>query len=364
MRLFLAGDLMTGRGIDQILARPSDPVLHEPYVRSALDYVRMAERRDGPIPRRAPPEYVWGEARTELARLAPDARIVNLETSITTSDDWWRTKGIHYRMHPGNIGVLRALGVDVCTLANNHVLDWGRTGLRDTLHALEAAGMGAAGAGRDASEAARPAVVETPRGRVQVHAWGSPSAGVPASWEAGTERSGVSRLREGTADAAARVIDTVHAHREPGDRVVVSLHWGGNWGYDVPRDQRDVARELVDAGAADIVFGHSSHHPKGFEIYEGRLIVYGAGDFLNDYEGIGGREEFRGELVVLYVAELDPDGGLRRLILTPLRVRRFRLETPPPEDIDWLGGMLVRECGRLATTVRRLDGRFVVEQPA
>lgn len=82
--LFLAGDVMTGRGIDQILAAPSDPRLHESYVRDARVYVQLAERVNGPVPRRVNPEYVWGTALELLERVSPAVRVVNLETSVNT----------------------------------------------------------------------------------------------------------------------------------------------------------------------------------------------------------------------------------------------------------------------------------------
>lgn len=120
--LFLCGDVMTGRGIDQILPHPSQPQLYEPYVRSAHEYVALAEQVNGPIPRPVDAAYVWGAALLEFDRRRPDVRIVNLETAITTSEDR-EAKGINYRMHPANIACLTAAGIDCCTLANNHVLD-------------------------------------------------------------------------------------------------------------------------------------------------------------------------------------------------------------------------------------------------
>ena len=82
VRLFLCGDVMTGRGIDQVLPHPSDPLLHEGYASSALRYVELAERANGPIPRPVDFAYVWGDALTELERRRPDVRIVNLETAV------------------------------------------------------------------------------------------------------------------------------------------------------------------------------------------------------------------------------------------------------------------------------------------
>src|SRR5271157_1201986 len=102
---------MTGRGVDQVLPYRSDPVLHEPYVRSAVEYVEMAEKASGPIPKPVSLFYVWGDAAAELEQVAPEARIVNLETSITTSEDYDH-KGINYRMHPGNMPCLIAAKID------------------------------------------------------------------------------------------------------------------------------------------------------------------------------------------------------------------------------------------------------------
>ncbi|HEY9369515.1 CapA family protein, partial [Streptomyces sp.] len=153
--LFLCGDVMLGRGVDQILPHPVGPALVEPYVRDARDYVALAEAANGPIPRPVDFAYPWGEALAVLAEAAPDVRIVNLETSVTAAEERAPGKQLHYRMHPANLPALTAARPDVCVLANNHVLDHGRGGLDDTLAALAAAGVRTAGAGRDAEEARR-----------------------------------------------------------------------------------------------------------------------------------------------------------------------------------------------------------------
>jgi poly-gamma-glutamate synthesis protein (capsule biosynthesis protein) len=169
--VFLCGDVMTGRGIDQILPHPNDPLLHEPYVQDAREYVQLAEAASGPIPRAVAPSYIWGDALRELEEDAPAARILNLETSITQSDAYWPEKGIHYRMHPENINCLLAIKPHVCVLANNHILDYGVTGLIETLETLERAGVRATGAGRTLVAAQAPAAVQTSAGgRVVVFA--------------------------------------------------------------------------------------------------------------------------------------------------------------------------------------------------
>src|SRR5512134_99628 len=157
VKVFLSGDVMTGRGVDQILPHPCSPVLYEPFVRSALEYVALAEEANGPIQRPARYDYVWGAAREVLLRETPDLRVINLETSITTSEEP-AAKQIHYRMHPSNVSVLTAATIDCCVLANNHVLDWGHEGLTETCETLTGAGIRVAGAGQDLETARRPAV--------------------------------------------------------------------------------------------------------------------------------------------------------------------------------------------------------------
>ncbi len=327
LTLCLAGDVMTGRGIDQIQAHPGDPVLYEPVVRHARDYVALAERLHGPVPAPVPPDYIWGDALAEIERRAPALRLVNLETAITAGGRPWPDKGIHYRMHPANIGCLTAARLDACALANNHVLDWGHAGLRDTLQALRQAGVACAGAGVDAAAAAAPAMLPLPgAGRLLVFSWATPDSGVPDDWGATAQQPGVALLTALDEAMAQHVAGHIARWRQPGDRVVVSLHWGGNWGVEVPKLHRQFSRRLIESGAADLVHGHSSHHPRAPEVYRGRLILYGCGDLINDYEGIGATGRYDPSAVCLYFARLDcRSGELRQLEIVPLQLRRLRL---------------------------------------
>lgn len=350
---------MTGRGVDQVLPFPSDPRLYEPEVKSALKYVELTEQASGRIPRHVAFDYIWGDALTVLERAAPDGRIVNLETAVTTNSHACPEKGIHYRMHPANIACLNSARIDCCVLANNHVLDWGRAGLEETLKTLHAAGIGTAGAGADDRSASSPAVIDVRTGvRVLVYAVAVPSSGVPRDWRATAEVSGVNWLPGLTQPRAEKLIERIAADRRAADRVVVSIHWGGNWGYEVSREEREFAHRLIDAGVVDVVHGHSSHHPKGIEVYRHKLILYGCGDFLNDYEGIGGYESFRPDLTVMYFAGIDADSGeLRRLILVPMRIHRFQVRHAPEEASEWLARRLDSVCRQWNTKVEhQADG--------
>ncbi|HJR36209.1 MAG TPA: CapA family protein [Gemmatimonadales bacterium] len=344
LTLFLCGDVMTGRGVDQILAHPSSPSLHEPLVRSALDYVALSEQASGPIPRAVDPAYVWGTALEVLDRERPDVRIANLETSITTSNDPY-PKGINYRMHPANAPVLGVPRIDCCTLANNHVLDWGRAGLVETLEILARADIRAAGAGRDLEAAQAPSVLEVGKGaRVLVFAFGATDSGIPCEWAAEPARPGVHLLPDFSESTLERVARMVLAIKRPGDVSVASVHWGGNWGFAIPPAHRRFAHGLIDRAGIDVVHGHSSHHPKAVEVYHDRPILYGCGDFLNDYEGISRRDRLRHDLVLMYFVTIEGSTGrLVRLGMTPLQIRRFRLQRPSRSDCTWLRDTLDRE---------------------
>jgi poly-gamma-glutamate synthesis protein (capsule biosynthesis protein) len=360
--LFLCGDVMTGRGIDQALPHPCDPILYEEYIRDARDYLRLAEEHSGSIPRAVAWSYVWGDSLAELAAAAPDARIVNLETSVTRSGDYWRAKGIHYRMHPDNIGCLAAAGIDVCALANNHVLDYGYPGLLETLATLRSARIGTAGAGRDLDEAQRPAEVPLPGGaRLWVLSLGSDSSGVPLEWAATDARPGVDRIADLTPRAAESVVERVRRWKRPGDLVLASVHWGGNWGHGIPEEHRDFAHRLIDGGV-DVVHGHSSHHPRSVEVHGEKVVLYGCGDFIDDYEGIGGYEEFRGDLALMYLATVDAaTGALRALRMVPFQMRRFRLRRAPPEDARWLRDRLAAVSSRFGTRIALVDGELRIQ---
>jgi poly-gamma-glutamate capsule biosynthesis protein CapA/YwtB (metallophosphatase superfamily) len=351
--LFLCGDVMTGRGVDQVLPHPGDPALYEPYMKSALGYVELAEQTNGPIPKPVEFSYIWGDALEELARVAPDVRVINLETSITKSNDYWRGKGINYRMHPQNILCITAAGIDCCCLANNHVLDWGYAGLAETLETLHEANVNSAGAGRDEKEAQAPAIVEVAgKGRVLVFACGSETGGIPRRWAAAQDRPGVNLLMDLSDETVRRFSAHVHKLKRRGDVAVASIHWGGNWGYAISRDQTAFAHKLIDEAGIDVVHGHSSHHVKGIEVYKEKLIIYGCGDFLDDYEGIGGNEEFRDDLALMYFARVEPfSGRLVDLHMTPMQIQRFQLHRASHQDVLWLKGVLDREGSRFRTRV-------------
>jgi poly-gamma-glutamate synthesis protein (capsule biosynthesis protein) len=132
---------------------------------------------------------------------------------------------------------------------------------------------------------------------------------------------------------------------------IVSVHWGGNWGYRVAADQIRFAHRLVDGGV-HMVHGHSSHHPRPIEVYRGKLILYGCGDLVDDYEGIRGHEQYRHDLRLLYLPRLNPiSGDLVGLRMAPLQARHMRLKTASHGDATWLRTVLGKVSHRFGSRI-------------
>lgn len=338
VRLFLGGDVMTGRTIDQLFATHNDDNFgktdHIPSVR----YLAWSAALHGAEILPLAHDYIWGDALGVLEQARPDFRLINLETAVTTAETW-ENKQFNYRMHPANISCLTAAGIDCCSLANNHLLDFGRAGMQETLRTLQGAGIGHAGAGNDLAEARRPYIHLLADGRrILVFSWGfRDSHIVSPQWAAGDQKPGINFLADCGIDTARVMAETMTVWREPGDLLVASLHWGANWVPRVPDAHRSLARYLIDQADVDIIHGHSSHHVLPVEIYRGKLILYGCGDLINDTEG---RPDFlarRGYLGALYFVDFDVAARqFKGLHVQPVRRRRFRLELPTRDDAKWV----------------------------
>ncbi|XP_074638289.1 putative polyglutamine synthesis accessory protein MT0602 isoform X3 [Acropora palmata] len=357
--VFMVGDVMLGRGIDMILEHSNHPILYERNGLDARDYVTLAERQNGSIPDRSerPVDYVWGAAIPVLKEKKPDLKMINLETSVTTSDTPWPIKGIHYRMHPKNVKVIQSAGIDCCVLANNHVADWGFPGLLETMDTLQIAGIKCAGVGRNSFEAQSPAAFHLHHNtRVLVFSAGHSSSGVCDSWEANPDREGVNMLEfYKPAEAVAQLREQIYKHKQDGDIIILSVHWGGNWGWKIDSSFVKFAHKAIDEAGVHVIHGHSSHHVKGIEVYNGRLIIYGCGDFLNDYEGITGHDNFRGDLALMYFVDINPATGLLEgLRMVPTQTIHLCVNKAKEDGIKWLMSTMSRECKKFGCDVRRV----------
>lgn len=168
---------------------------------------------------------------------------------------------------------------------------------------------------------------------------------------------GISFLADLSSDTAAQISGLIERTARPNDIVVVSIHWGAKWGYDIPAAHRRFAHALIDGAGVAVVHGHSSHDPKAIEVYRRRLILYGCGDFLNDYEGTAGYEQYRGDLILIYFVDIIPEtGGLKEVCLVPLQIKRFQLARAAEKDVHWIRMTLERESSYFGA-------HFAIERP-
>ena len=241
-------------------------------------------------------------------------------------------------MHPDNLACLTAMKFDCLSLANNHVLDFGMSGLVQTLVTLEAAGIATCGAGLSPELAARPAIRELPGGgRVLVFGWGFASSGVPEGWAAAQGKPGIQRIAEINAETAAAMARAIATWRRPGDIVIVSLHWGDNWVSEAPEAHRAIARLLVDRARVDVVNGHSAHHLQLAEIHNGKLILYDCGDLIDDYAATAGAPQYRHHMGALFFADINRENGHAvNFFAVPVRRASYRLEACDAAVSHWV----------------------------
>lgn len=229
--------------------------------------------------RKRKPESVWGDTLSILNQT--DFRVCNLECAISDRGELWSQtpKEFHFRSDAKNVEVLSAAGINAVSLANNHVLDFGYEALSDTINILDKRAIQHVGAGQTLPEAYRPAIVSCGVSNIGLVSFTDNEP----EWEAGEKRSGIFYVPTEMGDRRAKILfEVVKKAKQVVDTLIVSAHWGPNWGYEPPRGHITFAHALVEAGA-DVVFGHSGHVFRGVEIYRDRPILYCAGDFVDDY---------------------------------------------------------------------------------
>ena len=311
--LALVGDVMLGRGVNDAL-------------------------------RTLRPDQPWGDVLPLL--ISADLRIVNLECAITDhKQPWTRTpKVFHFRAEPSAVEVLKAARVDVCSLANNHTLDFEERGLLDTMEHLKTAGIRYAGAGRDREESARSALL-TARpadqpSRVALLAFTDNEL----PFAAGSDRPGTNYLPVSLEpDVLGRVEAAVMAAREAeADTVVFSNHWGPNMVQRPSALFRRFARAVLD---------------RGVEIYGGKLILYDTGDFIDDYVV---HPKLRNDRSFLFRIFLE-GSEFRRLELVPVTLPYARAQLAEGSEREAILDRMEHLSGEMGTAFVRREGRLVLE---
>lgn len=294
--------------------------------------------------RRRPAEFPWGDSLPLLRGV--DVLVGNLEFVLADDGRPQPGKTFHFRADRAAVRSLGAAGFSLMSVANNHVLDFGADAALESLETLADHGIRFSGAGPDAAAARRPAVLRRDDLTIAMLAFTDNEPG----WEAGDGSPGVRYLPVDLGDARARLLlDDVARERETTDLVIVSAHWGGNWGVEVPRRHRQFARALVDAGA-DVVFGHSPHIVRGVEVYRGRPILYAAGDFVDDYAVDPVERNDRSFVFVLRTEGAMPI----ELRLHPTEIVEFQARHAGRHAAE-IAREMARRCARLGTRADWLE---------
>jgi poly-gamma-glutamate synthesis protein (capsule biosynthesis protein) len=319
--LALLGDTMLGRGVGEMIARGADPAdLVDPAIVELL--------------------------------AAADVRVLNLECCISDRGERWPALGkpFFFRAPPRAVDLLRWMGIDAVTLANNHALDYGFDALADTLRLLDEADIDHVGAGVDVESARRPAHVATAGAVVRLVAL----ADHPDDFAARPTRPGTALWDLGL-PVPDWLASTLVEGRERDELVLVSPHWGPNMRRDPLPSVVAAADALVDLGT-DLVAGHSAHVVQGGR---GR-VLFDLGDFLDDYAV---DPVLRNDLGLIWLVTLDGRRAAPRLEAVPIRIHRCRARLADRAEWRWMRDRLRDACHPFGTDVAAEDGRLALVSP-
>jgi poly-gamma-glutamate synthesis protein (capsule biosynthesis protein) len=300
--------------------------------------------------------YPWGDVLPVLRQA--DLRFANLECTLTQSSDRTRDgayKAFYLRARPCAVETLKQADISFASLANNHACDFGFEGLEDTLAVLAKAGIAHAGAGRTLAEARAPALLDARGLKVAVVA----CADSPTEWAATAETPGIYVVHvPPRASALAEMCAAVAEARRQADLCVVSMHGGEDMRDRPPREFRDLARRLMDAGA-DVFWGHSAHLVQGIEWYRERPILYDAGSFVDDYEADA---LLRNDLSAIFLVTVEAARVLSVRVV-PVAIAHLRVGLARGRDRSWFVRRLAELCGEMGSEVVGA-GRAVLVEPS
>lgn len=292
--------------------------------------------------KKRPPAYPWGDTLSLFHEA--DVRLCNLECALADRGAPWSAtpKVFHFRSDAKNVGTLTAAHIDAVSLANNHTLDFGEEGLLHMLSTLREAGIHCAGAGATLHEAAAPALWNVKGYEIGLLA----CTDNEPEWEATDERPGTCYVPVSLEEPRAiQLLETVKRTKAAVDLLIVSLHWGSNWGYDPPAEHVPFARALIDAGA-DLIFGHSGHVMRGIEVYRDKPILYCAGNFIDDY-AVDDVE--RNDQSCIVVVEIK-GAAISRLLLYPTVIRAYQARRARGSEQRAIAALMQKLCAQLHTT--------------
>ena len=276
-----------------------------------------------------------------------DIAFLNLETPLSRRGYPYPEKKYVFRADPAAAAAMAKAGINVVSLANNHIMDYGPEALTDTIRYLDAAGIARTGAGSNLAEAAKPALLDIDGTGVAFLAF---SNTFPRTFWAKLRRPGT---HFGSDKAVSRAAGAASG----GGPLIVSFHWGEELSEEPKEYQVRLAHLAIDSGA-DIVVGHHPHVPQPIEIYHGKPILYSLGNFsFGSYS-----RNTRTGLVIK--ASIKDNGSLIKLEVFPVKVDNgivaFRPEILSGDEGKELFGKLTAAIPSAAASTDWENGRGVI----
>lgn len=322
MKIALVGDVMLGRLVNEKL-KHSDPA------------------------------YPWGNTLSILQ--SADLRICNLECVLSDIGKPWSAspKMFHFRSDEKNIKTLQMAKINIVSLANNHVLDYEYEAFNRMLNILNDHEILYSGAGKNLTEASKPAFCQINDLRIALMAFTDNEPG----WAAKENKSGILYMPTDINDRRMQnFFKQIESLRNEVDFLIVSTHWGPNWGYYPPKEHTIIGHALIDAGA-DLIFGHSGHVFRGIEIYKDKPIIYSAGDFIDDYAI---DEIEKNDESFIFVLDKEQDTGLK-LYIYPTCIHQFQANLASPKRGKAILSKMESLCTDLGSKMQYVSNYAFIE---
>ncbi len=302
--------------------------------------------------------YPWGDMLPFLH--VADLVCINLECALTSTTERWPgdpDKPFFFRAEPSAVETLRVGHVSFASLANNHILDFGATGLMETIAVLDSAGIAHAGAGANIESARAPALLALHGWRVAVLAF----ADYPEAWCASAKAPGMCFTPVSLDAAGFGIVEQAIVRARAGaDVVIFSMHWGPNMRLRPPRLFRNFAHRVIEAGA-DVFWGHSAHLLQGIELVDGKPIFYDTGDFIDDYAV---DPDLRNDFSALFLLRIAPP-AIEQIEIVPAIIDHMRVTRATDRARELIGRRLTDLSAELGTTlIDEVEGLTVEGLPA
>jgi len=261
--------------------------------------------------------YIWGNMLPILKQ--NDLNIINLETTLTTSNERV-PKVFNFKATPDKVEALSLANIDVANIANNHILDFNVSGMRETIQTLDKAKILHVGAGMNEAEAREPVIITKKGIKIGIIGFTDNEP----SWESVGEKPGTNYVKVGNIN---KIKEDVSKLRDKVDILILSIHWGPNMRQKPTKEFIDFAHNIIDLGV-DIFHGHSAHIFQGIEIYNNKLIMYDTGDFVDDYAVT---QELRNDRSFLFQVNVTKK-GIKSVKLIPILISNMQVNKLDDKD--------------------------------